>query len=65
MTVLEPQVKCPECGSSRLYKDGLRYLADGESIQRFLCRSCGFRFSDSNKSYNECQTSGKRQICVT
>ena len=40
---------CPECGSSRVWKDGLRYPRgdEGPSIQRFLCRSCGFRFSES------------------
>jgi transposase-like protein len=38
---------CPECGSTRLYKDGLRYLADGQTIQRWLCRSCGYRFSET------------------
>ncbi|MBS7616931.1 tyrosine-type recombinase/integrase [Candidatus Bathyarchaeota archaeon] len=37
---------CPECGSNRLYKDGLRYLSDGRTAQRFLCRSCGYRFSE-------------------
>lgn len=37
--------RCPECGSARLYKDGLRYLADGTSVQRYLCRDCGYRFS--------------------
>ena len=36
---------CPECGSERLYKDGLRYLADGQPVQRWLCRNCGYRFS--------------------
>jgi integrase len=37
---------CPECGSSRLYKDGLRYLWDGNAVQRWLCRNCGYRFSE-------------------
>src|SRR5512139_2421487 len=37
---------CPHCGSNRSFRDGLRYLADGNSIQRWLCRSCGLRFSD-------------------
>ncbi|MEM1551633.1 MAG: tyrosine-type recombinase/integrase [Candidatus Bathyarchaeia archaeon] len=32
-----------------LYKAGLRYLADGSTVQRYLCRSCGYRFSDSSK----------------
>jgi integrase len=36
---------CPECGSSRLYKDGLRYTNEGPK-QRFLCRDCGYRFSE-------------------
>jgi integrase len=36
---------CPQCGSRRLYRDGLRYLSDGTSVQRWLCRECGFRFS--------------------
>lgn len=36
---------CPECGSKRLYKDGIRYLSDGQTVQRYLCRKCGYRFS--------------------
>ena len=36
---------CPECSSSKTWKDGLRYV-QGTSIQRHLCRSCGYRFSD-------------------
>ncbi|MGB9778909.1 MAG: IS1/IS1595 family N-terminal zinc-binding domain-containing protein, partial [Candidatus Bathyarchaeales archaeon] len=39
---------CPSCGSNRLYKDGLRYLSDGSSVQRWLCRNCGYRFSNPN-----------------
>jgi integrase/ribosomal protein L37AE/L43A len=36
---------CPECGSERLYKDGLRYLSNRQPVQRWLCRNCGYRFS--------------------
>ncbi|MCJ7423589.1 hypothetical protein MUP01_04885 [Candidatus Bathyarchaeota archaeon] len=36
---------CPNCGSTLLYKDGLRYT-NTESLQRWLCRNCGHRFSD-------------------
>ena len=48
---------CPECGGKRLYRDGLRYLRDGSTAQRWLCRSCGYRFSDigrfqSGKAFN-------------
>jgi integrase len=41
----ENGLRCPECGSIRLYRDGLRYLTDGSTVQRFLCRDCGYRFS--------------------
>jgi len=37
---------CPECGSNRLFKDGKRKLKDGSKVQRFLCRDCGYRFTD-------------------
>jgi integrase/DNA-directed RNA polymerase subunit RPC12/RpoP len=37
--------RCPECGSTRLNKDGMRYLKDGSSVQRYLCKDCGYRFS--------------------
>jgi len=36
---------CPECGSSKLFKDGFRYLYDRTPVQRLLCRTCGYRFS--------------------
>ena len=39
-------LKCPECGSTWLYKDGLRYLSDGTTVQRWLCRKCSYRFSE-------------------
>jgi integrase/transcription elongation factor Elf1 len=45
-------IRCPECGSVRLYRAGLRYLSNGETIQRWLCRNCGYRFSKSNVKIN-------------
>jgi RNase P subunit RPR2 len=33
-------VSCPECGSQRNYKDGMRYTRTKE-IKRHLCRECG------------------------
>lgn len=37
---------CPQCGSSKQpFKDGTRKGTNGETIQRFLCRDCGFRYS--------------------
>lgn len=40
--------QCPECSSIRLYKDGLRYLPRGASVQRWLCRDCGFHNAKRN-----------------
>ena len=58
----ENGLRCPECGSTKLYRDGLRYLTDGSSVQRWLCRNCGFRFSEKRKNlktkhdkYNVCR----------
>jgi integrase len=39
----------------------LRYTNKG-GIQRFLCKKCGYRFSE--KSYKECQTDQNRQLCA-
>jgi rubredoxin len=39
-------LKCPECGLERLFRDGLRWQADGSAAQRWLCRECGYRFSE-------------------
>ena len=36
---------CPGCGSLRQYKGGIRDTDNGP-IQRFLCRKCGYRFSE-------------------
>ncbi|MEA2090580.1 MAG: tyrosine-type recombinase/integrase [Thermoproteota archaeon] len=41
-------LKCPECGSQKVWKDGLRHTEHGD-IQRYLCRDCGRRFSANTK----------------
>ena len=57
-------VKCPQCDSNRLFRDGLRYLNDGSGVQRFLCRSCGYRFSfGHNISKVKSDIPSKRQVC--
>ena len=38
---------CPNCGSQKVWKDGLRCTACG-SIQRYRCRECGYRFSEKS-----------------
>lgn len=44
-------VSCPQCGSTSLWRDGLRYVKDG-TIQRWLCRLCGYRFSQPKVKVN-------------
>jgi transposase-like protein len=59
--------QCPECGSNRVWKAGLRHINFGD-IQRCICRDCGYRFSDpdfsrkiTNRSYDK---QDSRQICA-
>jgi integrase/ribosomal protein L37AE/L43A len=37
---------CPKCASSTLWRNGQRTSPYGDSIQRWLCRKCGYIFSD-------------------
>jgi len=71
---------CPSCSPkvTKVYRDGLRYLKDKSTVQRWLCRDCGFRFSEkptlkgspplqetSERSLNTCSAlASKRQICA-
>jgi len=48
--------KCPECGSEKFDRSGLRYLKSGEPIQRFLCKRCGNRFSFGPKNSKTSQS---------
>jgi integrase len=41
----QPPIKCPECSSQKIWKDGFRYTNLGP-VQRYICRNCGYRFSD-------------------
>ena len=38
---------CPNCGSQKVWKDGLRYTISG-NLQRYICRECGYRFSENS-----------------
>lgn len=46
----------------RRKKDGTRETVFG-LVQRFVCRNCGFRFSE--KSYKVCLSTKNRQLCAT
>jgi hypothetical protein len=56
------KLKCPQCGSTRLYKDGMRYLLTGQSVQRWLCRDCCYRFSEPRKQNSPSQKNSEWQI---
>jgi len=51
---------CPECGSVRLWRDGLRYT-EGGPVQRWLCRNCGYRFTLRHNNFSTRQ--GKTRDC--
>jgi len=73
-------VECPSCRSERIWKDGIRYTRNGD-VQRYLCRECGYRFSETSWNGSddpECvqrvhreplnthpRLFSNRQICVT
>ena len=40
---------CPECDSTKTWKDGTRLTEQGK-IQRYCCRDCGYRFSKTNSN---------------
>jgi integrase/transposase-like protein len=58
----QPKLECPQCTSERLYKAGMRYLSNGESIQRWLCRDCCYRFSEKRKTNKALQKNRDWQI---
>ena len=43
--------KCPECDDLKTWKDGLRKTRNGD-VQRWLCRNCGYRFSEPKVKVN-------------
>ncbi|WP_455544231.1 transposase, partial [Intestinibacter sp.] len=47
---MKPTVKCPECGSTNLYK----YGKDKNSNQKYLCKRCNRQFTEqSSKKYSK------------
>jgi integrase len=57
-------LNCPECGSKHIYRNGHRDFSE-LNIQRYLCRNCGYRFSEkSTNDYKESPAIRNRQLCV-
>jgi len=55
--------ECPECYNRRIWKDGIRPTKNGE-VQRFVCRKCGHRFSESSVLSTNIDNRGKRRVCA-
>lgn len=55
--------ECPDCHSKRIWKDGVRETRTGFT-QRFICRDCGYRFSESSVLSTQISYSGRRQVCA-
>jgi len=55
-------MNCPQCGCSKTFKDGVRYLSDGVAVQRYICRQCSYRFSEHLKTSSD--SFNGNQICA-
>ncbi len=51
-----PQLVCPECGSQHTNICGHRDLAYSTDIQRWICKRCGYRFSEKPLQKNSEQS---------
>ena len=54
---------CPKCHSNKIWKDGKR-KTQKTSIQRFICRKCGYRFSESTILSTNSRNTIRRQVCA-
>jgi integrase len=59
----EARRECPECHSKIAVKNGLRYTNYGQN-QRFLCKSCGYRFSEASSLSRISHNNIGCQVCV-
>lgn len=57
---MQPPLSCPDCGSGDFIKDGHRYIRSETgsiSLQRYICKRCGRKFSESNSAHAQDQRS--------
>jgi len=45
-------VRCPDCGSSRVWKNGFRKTSNGERVQTYICAKCYRKFTEPSKVLN-------------
>jgi len=46
-------VKCPECGSERVWRNGFRRFPNGERVQTYICADCYRKFTDPSNSLRQ------------
>jgi hypothetical protein len=46
---IDQEIRCPQCGCSKIFKDGIRRTNYGD-VQRYICRYCAYRFTASSKT---------------
>jgi len=59
----EASRRCPSCDSNRIWKDGIRKTQNG-FIQRYICRDCSCRFSESSVLSISASNRDRRQVCA-
>jgi integrase len=47
-----PAIQCPLCKNQKTWKDGTRQTRNGD-VQRYLCRECGYRFSETSSNQSD------------
>ncbi len=52
MSAQTQTIVCPACNSADFFKDGTRKLSDNTEKQRFICKSCGYRYTLNTKNDN-------------
>lgn len=55
--------ECPACHSKRIWRDGIRKIRNS-SVQRYICRDCDHKFSESSALSAHQIDSGGCQVCA-
>jgi integrase len=63
MTV-QSVIVCPECGSDKSFRDGVRKLQHGIEKQRYICRRCGYRYTYPHSLNSVKDNNKNNQICA-
>ena len=62
--IIEVRLKCDKCGSTQIVRNGRRNNKSG-IINRYLCKECGFRFTDKNGFLKLRKSAAGKEAVVT